>query len=235
MSVNEKMTAIADAIRAKIGSADTLNLDAMASAIAAISTGVDTSDATAYADAILEGLTAYVNGGKVTGTIPSQDAVTITPGTANKTAIAAGTYAKGAVTVKGDSNLKAANIASGVSIFGVNGTFKGDDSGAKKILYTPSERIQKITITHGLGRTPTYVAAFATEISSSLHGSYKFTITMAYSTETSRGAVFGYGSSTSNPSYAGVTQQAVSCNSTSVTINISGYYFHAVPYTIFVY
>ncbi len=49
---------------------------------------------------------------------------TITPGTSSKTAVAANRYTTAATTVAGDSNLVAANIKSGVSIFGVNGTLK---------------------------------------------------------------------------------------------------------------
>jgi len=52
---------------------------------------------------ILAGRTAWVNGSKLTGTIPSQGAATITPGTSNKTAIAAGRYASGDITVAGSS------------------------------------------------------------------------------------------------------------------------------------
>lgn len=53
-----------------------------------------------------------------------QAAQTITPGTSNKT-IAAGLYLTGAQTIKGDSNLVAGNIKSGVSIFGVTGSYSG--------------------------------------------------------------------------------------------------------------
>lgn len=79
-----------------------------------------TQDATAGAGQILSGYTAYAKGGRVTGTIPSQGAQTITPGTSAKT-IAAGRYLSGRQTVAGDANLIPANIAKGKSIFGVAG------------------------------------------------------------------------------------------------------------------
>lgn len=83
---------------------------------------------TASAIRILSGYTAYVNGSKVTGTIQSKSAQTYTPTTSNQT-IAAGKYLSGTQTIKGDANLIPANIAEGVSIFGVTGTHSGGDSG----------------------------------------------------------------------------------------------------------
>lgn len=63
----------------------------------------------------------------ITGTIPSQEAQTITPMTTDQT-IDSGKYLAGAQTIKGDANLIAENIKSGISIFGVEGTCKGASS-----------------------------------------------------------------------------------------------------------
>lgn len=52
---------------------------------------------------------------------------TITPGTTDHT-ISGGQYIENPITIKGDSNLAAANIKSGVSIFGVTGTYEATGS-----------------------------------------------------------------------------------------------------------
>lgn len=57
-----------------------------------------------------------------------QAAKTITPTTAAQVAVASGRYTTGAITVAGDTNLVAANIAQGKTIFGVTGTHEGLDS-----------------------------------------------------------------------------------------------------------
>ncbi|WP_342558765.1 phage tail protein [Metasolibacillus sp. FSL K6-0083] len=64
----------------------------------------------------------YHNGsGKVTQSLTTQAAQTITPGTTNKT-IAANRYLTGVQTILGDTNLIPANILQGVNIFGVIGS-----------------------------------------------------------------------------------------------------------------
>lgn len=61
--------------------------------------------------------------------ITQKSATTYTPTTANQT-IASGTYLSGTQTIKGDSNLVSGNIKSGVSIFGVSGSYTGSSSGS---------------------------------------------------------------------------------------------------------
>ena len=61
---------------------------------------------------------------KVTGAVQSHAAQTYTPGTENQV-IAAGKYLSGAQTIQGDQNLVPGNIKSGVSIFGIAGTYAG--------------------------------------------------------------------------------------------------------------
>lgn len=88
-------------------------------------TGTFTNDATITADYILDGFSGYANGEKITGNIPSKDAATYTPGTADQY-INAEQYLSGAQKIEGDANLTAGNIAQGKEIFGVTGTYTND-------------------------------------------------------------------------------------------------------------
>lgn len=59
--------------------------------------------------------------------VTKKSAATYTPGTSDQS-IASGQYLNGTQTIKGDSNLTAGNIKSGVSIFGVTGSYAGSSS-----------------------------------------------------------------------------------------------------------
>lgn len=88
-------------------------------------------DANVTGSKMLSGTVAYKSAGKVTGTIQNQAAQAITPGTSDKT-IASGKYLSGTQTIKGDANLLAENIKSGISIFGVTGTYESSGSSGGK-------------------------------------------------------------------------------------------------------
>lgn len=114
-------------------------------------TGTFTSDANATAESMQLGVSAYVNGARVVGTAPIQDAKTVTPTTTEQTAVASGSFTTGAVKVAGDANLVAENIKEGVSIFGVTGTLAGGGGGGGVTTYSHLDSWQQI----GIGQTLT--------------------------------------------------------------------------------
>lgn len=98
---------------------------------AALSTPTISVDSAGKITAKVEQAAAgYVEAGSKSATkqLTTKGAATITPGTSDQS-IASGTYLTGAQTIKGDANLVAGNIKSGVSIFGVAGSFEGSGGG----------------------------------------------------------------------------------------------------------
>lgn len=114
----------------------------------------DTSDANAVASQILATKTAYVNGIKITGTMPNRGAVTGTISTLSDSySIAQGYHdGSGSVSISSteQSKLIAENIREGVTILGVTGTMSGtEEVNAEAITVTPTTATQVITPSTG--------------------------------------------------------------------------------------
>ena len=103
--------------------------------------------------------TSYTSGiigqGTVNNTyqLSTQSGTTITPGTSKITAVGAGKYTTGPVYVAGEENLKASNIKSGVSIFGVRGSYTGGylvDKNTGNINVNPGEKFISFMTSYNL-------------------------------------------------------------------------------------
>lgn len=161
------ITATADKIRAGTGSAEKIQWDGSKGFADAIPSGAEqaTPDISVSSEGLITA-SATQNAGIVksgtknaTKQLTVQAAKTITPSTSDQTVVASGVYTTGAVTVKGDANLKAENIAKGVSIFGIAGTFAGGSSGSKVATGSFTSNSSAATIS-GLGFKPTKILIY---------------------------------------------------------------------------
>lgn len=108
------------------------------------------------------------------GVVPERiiDAQTIIPGIADQV-MAAGTYLRGAQTIKGDADLIPGNIKDGVNLFGVLGTCVEEKPlpgpftkmARDTIVFTNRTAERSCVINHTLGVKPIFMLMIASEVS----------------------------------------------------------------------
>lgn len=173
-TVNEKMTALADVIRAKTGSTSTLTIDGMTAAVSGIvvgDVGYDTSSATVTADTLLAGVIAFGTNGAVTGNIPT---VTLQR-SGNTISISKGYVAENAsITVEVDAGVDVSGVTA-TSADVLSGKYFVDSSGNLQQgainIVSPSISANVVTVPQGYiaeQKTATIPEAAANSVSDNI-------------------------------------------------------------------
>ena len=166
----------------------------------------------------------------VGSSVTKKSAATYTPGTSDQS-IASGQYLNGTQTIKGDSNLTAGNIRSGVKIFNVTGSYAGSSSSSGvdtsdatataanilsgKTAYVNGSKLTG-TMTNNGAVSKTMTANGSYTIPAGYHnGSGKVTVNVSSSSGSSNNNIEAYAITNTNPS--------VSFKRTDGAIKIWGY------------
>ena len=109
----------------------------------------------------------YVTAGtkSVTQQLTKQLGKTVTPGTSDVVAVESGKYTTGTVYVKGDSNLTADNIKSGINIFGVTGSYVD----STPIEISTDAGMEAVLISNNVGKVYKFIGASDTYTNGDLY------------------------------------------------------------------
>lgn len=117
----DKNNLVANLISKGVEASETETFTSLVPKVLAISTGIDTSDATATAADMKNGVTAYVNGEKITGSAYTRGTVkAVVDGKPHY--LQTGFYE--GINIPGDTELLPENIKSGIEIYGTTGTLE---------------------------------------------------------------------------------------------------------------
>ena len=117
----DKNNLVANLISKGVEASETETFTSLVPKVLAISTGIDTSDATATAADMKNGVTAYVNGEKITGSAYTRGTVkAVVDGKPHY--LQTGFY--DGINIPGDTELLPENIKSGIEIYGTTGTLE---------------------------------------------------------------------------------------------------------------
>lgn len=170
MSLNNKMTALADEIRTLSGTTNPMSIDTMTSTLNTENTNFNTN-LNIQEDLIAQIQAAVDNLPETGDTEIALQNKTVTPSTNTQTVTADRGYdGLNTVTIEGDANLIANNIKSGVSIFGITGTAESGGGSS-------SENVETCTVTfdnENLSNDCPILVVFATVFENGVYTNYVY-------------------------------------------------------------